>query len=65
MRIDRHTSGMLQGICPDCERMIYRKVNPQKLDVVRGDLDVTFTRAGARIAETTKPSVNCDTTEGD
>jgi hypothetical protein len=57
--------GMLQGICPDCDRMIYRKVNPQKLDAVRGDLEVTLTRAGARIEETTKPNVNCDSTEGD
>jgi len=59
------TTGTLQGICPDCDRMIYRKVNPQKLDVVRGDLDVTVTQARPRIEETTKPNVNCDSTEGD
>jgi Helix-turn-helix domain len=35
------TSGALQGICPDCNRMIYRRVNPQKLAAVRGDLEVT------------------------
>jgi hypothetical protein len=58
------TTGTLCGICPDCGRMIYRKVNPQKLDVVRGDLDVTLTQARARIEETTKPNVNCDSTEG-
>ena len=40
------TTGTLQGICPDCERMIYRRVNPQKIAAVRGDLDVTFTQAG-------------------
>jgi hypothetical protein len=59
------TTGMLQGICPDCDRMIYRKVNPQKLNAVRGDLDVMVTRAGARIVETTTPNVNCDSTGGD
>lgn len=59
------TTGSLRGICPDCERMIYRMVNPQKIDAVRGDLDLTFTQAGARIVETTKPNVNCDSTEGD
>ena len=32
------TTGRLQGICPDCDRMIYRRVNPQWLDAVRGDL---------------------------
>jgi hypothetical protein len=59
------TAGTLQGICPDCNRMIYRRVNPQKITVVRGDLDVTFTRAEARITEMKKPNVNCDSIEGD
>jgi len=59
------TAGTLQGICPDCERMIYRRVNPQKLDAVRGDLDITFTQAKPRIEETTKPNVNCDSIKGD
>jgi FMN-dependent NADH-azoreductase len=43
------TTGTLQGICPDCNRMIYRRVNPQKLDTVRGNLDITITQAGSRI----------------
>jgi hypothetical protein len=29
----------LQGICPDCNRIIFRRVNPQKLAAVHGDLD--------------------------
>ena len=45
--------------------MIYRRVNPQKLDAVRGDLDITVTQAGPRIEETVRPNVNCDSTEGD
>jgi hypothetical protein len=59
------TTGSLQGICPDCNRMIYRRLNPQKLDAVRGDLDVTVTRARLRIEETLNPNVNCDSAEGD
>ena len=59
------TNGTLQGICPDCNRMIYRRINPQKIDAVRGDLDVTFTQAEPRIEETAKPNVNCDSTEGE
>jgi hypothetical protein len=47
------TTGTLRGICPDCDRMIYRTANPQKIAAVRGDLDVTVTQAGARIEETT------------
>lgn len=58
------TNGTLRGICPDCDRMIYRKVNPQKLGAACGDLDVTITEAGPRIEETTKPNVNCDSTGG-
>jgi hypothetical protein len=58
------TTGSLQGICPDCNRMIYRRVNPKKLDAVRGDLDITVTQAPPRIEETAKPIVNCDSSEG-
>jgi hypothetical protein len=58
------TTGTLRGICPDCDRMIYRRVNPQKLAAVRCDLDVTITQAGLRIKETTGPNVNCDSNEG-
>lgn len=59
------TTGTLQGICPDCDRMIYRRVNPLKLGAVRGDLEVTVTQARPRIEETVKSSVNCDSIEGD
>jgi hypothetical protein len=44
--------------------MINRKVNPHKLEAVRGNLDVTFTPAEPRIEETTKPNVNCDSAGG-
>ena len=60
-----NATGTLRGICPDCDRMIYRRVNPGKLDAVRGDLDVTVTQAGPRIEETANPNVNCDSTKGD
>ena len=59
------TTGVLQGICPNCDRMIYRRVNPQKLGTVRGDLDITITQAEPRIEETSNPNVNCDSTGGD
>jgi Helix-turn-helix domain len=56
------TTGALQGICPDCNRMIFRRVNPQRLNVVRGDLEIMITQARPRIEETSNPSVNCDLT---
>lgn len=38
-------AGNLRGLCPDCDRLIYRRVSLAALDEVRGHLDVTFTRA--------------------
>jgi len=54
--------GALQGICPDCNRIIYRRVNPQKLAAVRGDLEITITQAQSRIEDRMNPHVNCDLT---
>jgi Helix-turn-helix domain len=54
------TTGNLCGICPDCERLIYRRVNPSKIDAIRGDLEITVTRPSSRIEERIVPSVNCD-----
>jgi hypothetical protein len=58
------TTGSLQGICPDCNRMIFRRVNPGRLAAVRGDLDVTITWAVTRIEDTSRPNVKCDSTKG-
>jgi hypothetical protein len=54
------TNGSLCGICPDCDRLIYRRVNPARLDEVRGDLDISVARAAIRIEETTGPKVICN-----
>ncbi len=43
--------GSLIGICPCCECLMYRRVNPAKLDQVRGRLDVTLPQALSRIGE--------------
>lgn len=63
-QVSSGSGGTLCGICPDCNRLIYRRVNPQKLNSVRGDLDVTITQARPRIEGTSNPNVNCDSTEG-
>jgi hypothetical protein len=54
------TVGNLCGICPDCQRLIYRRVNLVKIDAIRGNLEITFTRPHARIRESAVLSVNCD-----
>jgi Helix-turn-helix domain len=56
-------AGNLCGICPDCDRLIYRRVNLTKIDAVRGDLDITFTQPSPRIGESTVLSVNCDSSQ--
>jgi hypothetical protein len=56
-------AGSLCGICPDCGRLIYRRVNLAKIDAVRGELEITFTQPSARIGESAVPSVNCDSGE--
>ena len=63
-RLSGERRGTLEGICPDCNRMIYRRINPQKLDAVRGNLDVTTTQAPPRIDDRTEPRVNCDLAGG-
>lgn len=52
--------GNLVGICPTCESMMYRRVNPARLGQVGGKLDIMMSKAKPRINESTKPSVNSD-----
>jgi hypothetical protein len=54
------SSGNLCGTCPDCNRLIYRRVNLTKIDAVRGELEITFTQPHQRIGGSAIPSVNCD-----
>lgn len=54
------TLGNLIGICPCCESMIYRRVNPAKLEQIRGKLDITMPQALPHIDKSTQPSVNSD-----
>ena len=56
-------AGNLCGICPDCDRLIYRRVNLAKIDTVRGELEITFTQPRVRIRESMAPSVNCDSSD--
>jgi hypothetical protein len=54
------TLGNLIGICPCCGSLMYRRVNLAKLELVRGNLDITITEAPQRISESAKPTVNSD-----
>ncbi len=54
------TLGNLIGICPQCECLMHRLVNPSKLEQIRGPLDLTRPQAWSRIGESTEPIVNSD-----
>ncbi|MBK9027682.1 MAG: helix-turn-helix domain-containing protein [Propionivibrio sp.] len=54
------TLGNLIAICSGCETIIYRRVSLPKLELVRGQLDITFPQALRHIGESVQPSVNSD-----
>jgi hypothetical protein len=56
-------AGSLCGICPDCNRLIYRRVNMGRLDAVRGNLEISVPRRCERLGESEKPIVTCDLPE--
>jgi hypothetical protein len=56
--------GSLVGICPNCDSMMYRRVNPSKLEQVRGKLEVAMPQAGEHIGESSQPSENSDLGDG-
>ena len=53
----------LQGICPDCGTMMYKRAASARLAVVSALLDVSFPLADPRIRERNFPSVNSDSSE--
>lgn len=59
-RIITEKIGNLQAICPDCNRIINRKVSLAKLEQVRGKLDITLPQALQHITDSNQPSVNSD-----
>jgi excisionase family DNA binding protein len=54
------TLGSLVGICSGCETIMYRRVNLQRIEQVRGNLDIAFPNAQPRIGESAEPIVNSD-----
>ena len=56
--------GNLVGICPSCDSMIYRRVNPAKLEQVRGKLAIAMPQAPPRIVESAGASVDHDLAMG-
>ena len=55
--------GNLAAICPDCNGMINRRVSLAKIDLVRGEIEVSFPQAARHIVESNDPTVNSDLRE--
>ncbi len=54
--------GNLIGLCPTCEKLMYRRVSLARLHESKGHLDVSVPQAKEHISESCNPSLNCDFT---
>lgn len=54
------TSGNLAGVCPDCEKMIYRRVRLDRIEHCGAGLDIAFPQAQPGIGGNLWPSSNDD-----
>lgn len=59
-RVITEKIGNLEAICPDCDKIINRRVSLAKLELVRGNLDITMPQALQRLTDSNHPSVNSD-----
>jgi excisionase family DNA binding protein len=57
------TSGNLRGICPECHKLVHRRVALAKIEAVRGQIDVSFPHLRERIGESPSPSLDSDLEE--
>lgn len=60
LEITGPSKGQLVGICPDCGTMMYRRVNPNRIEQMQGHLEVTVRQAQPRITDTSTPNLNGD-----
>ncbi len=54
------TTGSLTALCETCETVMHRAASFASLPSIMPNLEVQIRGAGARIAERTTPSLNCD-----
>ncbi|SOD20691.1 helix-turn-helix domain-containing protein [Nitrosomonas ureae] len=59
-RIITEKIGNLEAICPDCDKIMNRRVNISKLEQIRGKMTITLPQALQHIIESNHPSVNSD-----
>lgn len=54
------TLGNLYGICQDCGSGMNRRVSLEKIEQVRGEMDITFPQGLQRLVDSSQPPVNSD-----
>jgi hypothetical protein len=59
-RIITEKIGNLEAICPDCDKIMNRRVSLSKLEQVRGKITITLPQALEHLIESNQPSVNSD-----
>lgn len=59
-RIITEKIGNLEAICPDCDKIMNRRVSLSKLEQVCGEITITLPQALQHIIESNQPSVNSD-----
>jgi hypothetical protein len=57
--------GNLRGICPDCSALMHRRVNLERLSLVRGNLEIALSEPLSRLRGTPSPSLNSDLSKDD
>jgi hypothetical protein len=60
LKIESATIGCLEAICPECGRMLYRRVNPTRIEAIRANLEITVRQAKLRIGDWAEPALNGD-----
>lgn len=55
---DNPKTGLLQGLCPTCGGLSYRRTSLAQLEAIQLTLDVTVTKALGHIKDSRAPSVN-------
>jgi hypothetical protein len=61
---EKNGVGRLEGLCPSCGTMIYRRVNLSKIEAIKGDLDVRMPLRSPRLCEPRNLAFNCDSSLG-
>ncbi len=61
---DTPNRGVLIGLCPDCEGLIYRRTSPANLRAAAGSLSVSMPSADSRLGETYEPNCNDQSDRG-